>query len=404
MRIAFIHPRFPSAEGTGATHSATQIVTGLADAGHDIRVYCPQLPEEPGTTGLELRHLAGNSRHPHTNTRLNREIVSRLNELRQFDIVHSYLMSLLPSIAQVGEDPDVKTVVTLNAYGGTCAKNDLLYLNQEQCQNKSTLKCLNCIAQTGFENDDNSFLYRSASKLFSLRLIDAGESRLDNIDAFRAPSDHVRSNYVQFGYDHDKISVIPHPVDDDFRVPHQSGFTEPYRLLYVGALSKHKGVEKLVPILAGLNDGEMDFELTIVGTGGMEQTLRNQAEKLGVTDVVDFAGFVPNKELPGVYAHHDIFVFPALWEEPLARVYLESLATGTPIITSEYGSISEIIGEGGVTVIGSPESYINKIDEVTSRDHLECLSEGGKRSVEKYELLSIISQIEDLYKRIRGSK
>ena len=214
MRIAFVHPRYPTAEGTGATHSATQIVTGLAANGHDIRVYCPQLPEEPSeTTDLDLHHLSGNSRHPHTNTRLNKEIVARFDELRDFDIVHSYLTPLLPSIARVGEDPDVKTAVTLNAYGGTCAKNDLRYLNEEQCQSKSNSKCLNCIARTGFENDDHGFLYRTTGKLFSLWLINRGESRLEHIDAFRAPSAHVRSNYVNFGYDRDKISVTPHPIE-----------------------------------------------------------------------------------------------------------------------------------------------------------------------------------------------
>jgi len=222
MRIAFVHPRFPTAEGTGATHSATQIVTGLAASGHDIRVYCPQLPDgDADTTDLELRHLDGNSRHPHTNTRLNKEILARLDELREFDVVHSYLTPLLPSIARVGEAPDVRTAVTLNAYGGTCAKNDLLYRNRKQCHDKSTSKCLSCIARTEFENDDQGFVYGSASKLFSLRLINEGESRLEHVDAFRAPSAHVRSNYAEFGYDEDKISVIPHPVDDDFRVAHQ---------------------------------------------------------------------------------------------------------------------------------------------------------------------------------------
>ena len=398
MQIAFIHPRFPSAEGTGATHSATQIVSGLADAGHDIRVYCPQLPDkEPETTDLELRHLAGNSRHPHTNTRLNKEIVSRLGELRTFDVVHSYMTPLIPSIARVGEDSDVKTVVTLNAYGGTCAKNDLLHLNQEQCRSKSTRKCVNCIARTGFENDNQGYLYQSASKLLLLRLIARGESRLEYIDAFRAPSAHVRSNYVHFGYDHDKISVIPHPIDDDFRIPNQSDFNEPYKLLYVGALSKHKGVEKLLPILAGLKQSDMDFELTTVGTGGMEQQLRKLADDLGVTDAVDFAGFVPNKELPEIYASHDLFVFPAIWEEPLARVYLESLATGTPIITSEYGSISKIIGDGGVTVPGNVESFVAGIRTIVDDNRLVNLSKGGKNRSEAYRLDNTISQIEAMY-------
>lgn len=401
MRIAFIHPRFPSAEGTGATHSATQIVTGLAKNDHDIRVYCPELPEDVSeSSDLVLKHLSGHSRHPHTSTRLNKEVTARLEELREFDVVHSYLTPLLPSIARVGEDSDVKTAVTLNAYGGTCAKNDLLYLNKEQCQSKSTGKCLNCIARTGFENDDHGFLYRTAGKLFSLRLINDGESRLENVDAFRAPSAHVRSNYVQFGYDHDKISVIPHPIDDDFRVPHQSDFTEPFELLYVGALAKHKGVERLLPILSELNRSETEFELTVVGLGGMEQTLREQAETLGVEDAVDFAGFVPNKELPGVYARHDLFVFPVLWEEPLARVYLESLATGTPIITTEYGAISEIIGDGGVTVEGSVQSFVHGIRKVVDNGRFGELSEGARSKSDDYQLDNVVSRIETMYEEI----
>jgi len=398
MQIAFIHPRFPSAEGTGATHSATQIVTGLADAGHDITVYCLEEPDKGAEiSGLKLRHLSGHSKHPHTDTRLNREILAHLDKLREFDIVHSYLMSLIPSIARVGEDPAVKTVVTLNAYGGTCAKNDLLYMNEEQCQSKSTRKCLNCIAQSGFENDEYGYLYQSASKLLSLRLIDKGESRLKHIDAFRAPSEHVRDNYVQFGYDRDKISVIPHPIDDDFRVSHQSDFAEPYKLLYVGALSKHKGVDKLLPILAGVNQHETNFELTIVGTGGMEETLREQAEELDVMESVDFAGFVPNKELPSVYAHHDLFVFPALWEEPLARVYLESLAAGTPIITSEYGSIADIVGEAGWLTDGSIADFQETLIECVKTNALPEMSAAAETQVEQFHLESVIDRIESMY-------
>jgi glycosyltransferase involved in cell wall biosynthesis len=297
----------------------------------------------------------------------------------------------------VGEAPDVKTAVTLNAYGGTCAKNDLMYRNREQCHDKSTSKCLSCIARSEFENDDQGFVYGAASKFFSLRLINEGESRLEHVDAFRAPSAHVKSNYAEFGYDEDKISVIPHPVDDDFRVAHQSDFSEPYELLYVGALSKHKGVGKLVPILAGLNQRETEFELTIVGTGGMEEMLREQARELGVTDSVDFAGFVPNKELPATYAHHDLFVFPALWEEPLARVYLESLATGTPIITTEYGSIGEIIGDGGVTVDDSVESFVTGIQRIVDENRFAALSRGAEQRSEDYQLQDTISQIEAMY-------
>jgi len=400
MRIAFVHPRYPAAEGTGATHSATQIVTGLADAGHVVCVYCSRKPKPDAVaTDIELRHLTGNSNHPHTDTRLNKEINARIDELREFDIVHSYLPRLIPSIGNVGRDPSVSTVVTLNAYGGTCAKNDLLYLNKGQCQNKSTTKCLNCISRTS-SRKQNGYLYQTTSRLFSLRLINSGENRLQYIDAFRAPSAHVRSNYVNFGYDENKISVIPHPIDDDFCIPHQSDFSEPYKLLYVGSLSKRKGADKLIPILVALRECGTEFELTIVGTGSMEQLLRVQAQKHGVGDAVDFAGFVPNKDLPNVYAIHDLFVFPALWEEPLARVYLESLATGTPIVTSEYGSINEIIGEAGRLTDGSVEQFRDTIIEVVELGLMSKMSKAAVEESKQFDRSRVVEEIEQLYTNI----
>jgi glycosyltransferase involved in cell wall biosynthesis len=300
----------------------------------------------------------------------------------------------------VGEDPGVKTVVTLNAYGGTCAKNDLLYLNRKKCQNKSNFKCLNCIARTGFENDDHSYLYQFASKLFSLRLINAGESRLEYIDAFRAPSAHVRENYVQFGYDQDRISVIPHPLDDRFDVPHTSEFTEPYKLLYVGYLEKHKGVEKLIPLMASLAESNVDFSLTIAGSGGLESTLHAQAEEYGVADAIEFAGFVPYEELPEVYASHDCFVYPGIWDEPLARVYLECFATGTPVVTTEYGNIAEIVGDAGRVTDGTVADFRLKLLDVVRNDDLPSMSVAATERAEAFSLPRVVDQIESMYETI----
>ena len=397
MRIAFVHPRFPSAEGTGATHSSTQIVDGLANAGHDVCVYCPDSPEsESERSEIQLRRLVGDSSHLHTNTRLNKEIVSRLDELRKFDIVHSYLTPLIPSIARVGENSSVKTFVTLNAYGGTCAKNDLLYRDQKQCQSKSTLKCVNCISRTGFDSD-NGYLYETASKLLNLRLINTGEQRLEHIDGFRAPSEHVRNNYAQFGYDADKIAVIPHPVDKEFIIPHESDFSEPYNLLYVGTLETHKGVDKLVPILSSLSQTDTEFTLTLVGTGPLEEKLQIQARNHDVAELVDFCGFVPNKELPGVYASHDCFVYPGIWEEPLGRVYIEALATGTPIVTNTYGSISNIVGDAGRLTDGSINDFHNTILDMTSNNNMSVMSQKASEQTKLYNVDHIINNLTDMY-------
>lgn len=403
MRIAFIHPRYPSSDGTGATYSATQIISGLQAAGHEVSVYCTRTPpEEVQSQAYKLHNLTGNSRHLHTYTRLNKEILARREELRSYDIVHSYLMRLMPSVANVGKSADIGTVVTLNAYGGTCAKNDLLYLNQEQCQHKSTRKCAECILRSGSRDGSHGYLYQTMSRMFNLRLVNTGESRLEHIDGFRAPSAHVRNNYTSFGYDPQKISVIPHPVDEDFLIPHESDFEEPYNLLYVGALETHKGVDKLIPILSSLNQADTTFTLTVAGTGSLEKKLQKQANEYSVTELVDFRGFVPNKQLPEVYAAHDCFVYPGIWEEPLARVYLESLATGTPVVTSEYGSITEIIGGGGTTTDGSVEGFVRTITKIVDQNQLQTYSEQGKQKVSDYDLSKIIPEIVSLYDEINS--
>lgn len=169
MRIAFIHPSHPSSEGTGATHSATQIVHGLVTRGHDVDVFCPKEPDpEAVEAGIDLIHLTGHSRHVHTRTRLNREVLARRDLFREYDVIHCYQMTLMPSVGELGKELDVKTFVTLNAYGAICAKNDLLYLDNEQCESRTNAKCLNCIARTGLSNNEQGYLYQTAGQLFSL--------------------------------------------------------------------------------------------------------------------------------------------------------------------------------------------------------------------------------------------
>lgn len=398
MNIAFIHPRFPSAEGTGATHSATQIVYGLADRGHDVDVYCLQKPQQDEMRpNIELIHLSGDSNHPHTNTRLNRELSSRITDFRGYDIVHSYLMSLIPSIGKMGKELDVSTVVTLNAYGGVCAKNDLLYLDEEQCEEKSIAKCMNCIARTGLSNNEHGYLYETTSQMLSLRLINKGEDNLEFIDGFRAPSGHVRENYSMFGFSEEKINVIPHPLNDAFLVDHKSDFNEPINILYVGSLEKHKGVDKLAPVINGLRQRDLEAQLTVVGTGELQSKMEQQIAEFDIEDSVNFAGFVPNEQLPGLYANHDLFIHPGIWEEPLARVYIEALATGTPIVTRQYGSIDTIIGDGGVTTDGSVEHFVQSIANLIRENRLPVLSEGAKSHVSRYDQDQIVFKVEEMY-------
>ena len=403
MRIAFVHPRYPAAEGTGAVHDATQIVTGLADAGHEVAVYCPQAPADPvAHSGLTVHHLSGQSCHPHSDTRLDREVLARQDELANYDVVHAYPTSLLAAMGSLGSEEDVGAVLTLNSYRGVCAKNDLRHLDREACRQKSTTKCLNCLTRSSVGNGPSGSLYRAGSRLFSLRLVNRGEAQSDGVDAFQAVSPRVRDTYADFGFDRERISVVPNILDGRFEVDHASDFEEPFRLLYVGALRHRKGVDRLPAVLSRVRANANDaVELTIVGDGDLQDSLSSAVRDRGLTDGVDIVGRVAYEQLPAVYASHDLFVYPGRFEEPFGRVFLEALAAGTPVVSTAVGSVGEIVGEAGVLTEQHTAALADGIVSVLDRSTLEAMSAAAADRLDQYRRERVVRQFESLYETVR---
>lgn len=401
MNIGFVHPTWPGGEGTGAAHSATQVVTGLRDRGHRVTAYCQESPpSEAVTPGISIVDFDLDRFPYHSSSVLNRELTHRLDGLGNHDVVHGYPPSTVPAITRVATETPAATVVTLNAYAGVCPKNDLLYRGQEHCSDNTPRRCVDCIARTSRGHGVSHWLKRTAGRLGNLRMVRKGLAGVDAIDGFRAPSGHVRENYVEFGFSKDKIRVIPHPLDESFLMEHKSDFEEPIKLLYVGYLEPQKGVEKLLPILDGVCDQGIDASLTVVGDGQERAEMVEQARTSGRTDRVDFRGHVSNEELPEVYVAHDVLLHPGIWQEPLARVYIEALATGTPIVTTEYGAVETVVGDGGVTTDGTVSGFVDIIAELIRDERLLSLSQGSMETIDRYRLERVIPQIEALYDSI----
>jgi glycosyltransferase involved in cell wall biosynthesis len=402
MKIAFIHPGYPDAGGTGAMQDASAIVQGLADCGHDVCVYCMAQPPKEFDSELQIRPLNISGFPYHTNTVLNRELRKRAAEFNEFDVLHSYPMSTIPAMAFIGENTTVRTVITLNAYGAVCPKNDLRFLDKTRCRDNRAARCMFCSVVTSPGQKPHGGLYHSFSRLVNLWLIKRGEQLTGKIDAFQAVSSHVRKAYGEFGFPTDRIEVIPNVLDEKFDVEHASGFEAPYRLLYVGWLEKQKGVEKLLPIIKALKKRRRNAEvhLTVVGDGSCRKGLELEVKRENLGRYVEFRGFVPNDQLPQIYASHDLFLYPGEWEEPFGRIFLEALAAGTPVVASRVGGVEGIIGDGGLVTDGTVGDFCRKIEGLLEGDGLLKCSQAGKRQARKYSKERIIPQFEALYKRV----
>jgi glycosyltransferase involved in cell wall biosynthesis len=117
-------------------------------------------------------------------------------------------------------------------------------------------------------------------------------------------------------------------------------------LLYVGRLSKEKGVDVLLRALQLIRRDVPEAALTVVGDGPTRPLLKALAERLGIAEAVTFTGPLENRMLGGHYRRAIACVLPSLWMENCPVTALEALSHGTPLLGSDLGGLPEIIREG----------------------------------------------------------
>ncbi len=122
----------------------------------------------------------------------------------------------------------------------------------------------------------------------------------------------------------------------------------PY-VLYVGTLQPRKNVERLVVAFAEAKRAAgFPERLVLAGRmGWLPEGILRALQEAG--HQVTLAGYVPDEDLPGLYAGATAVVLPSLFEGfgmPLA----EAMAAGTAVIGSTASSLPEVVGDAGLLV------------------------------------------------------
>ena len=66
-------------------------------------------------------------------------------------------------------------------------------------------------------------------------------------------------------------------------------------------------------------------------------------------DGVQFLGFVPERDLPALYATATVFAYPSL-DEGFGMPVLEAMTIGVPVVASNRGALPEVLGDAGLLV------------------------------------------------------
>ncbi|MEO0984954.1 MAG: glycosyltransferase [Cyanobacteria bacterium J06639_14] len=123
----------------------------------------------------------------------------------------------------------------------------------------------------------------------------------------------------------------------DFPARELSSISSPVVLLYVGTISRKKGVYDLIHSIKRLKATNILVRLRLIGRGEVESTL-NLVNSLGLNDLVEYMGVIPNKEIIPCMQAADAVVVPSHHEygEGFPLVIYEALCARTPLIVSNH--------------------------------------------------------------------
>jgi glycosyltransferase involved in cell wall biosynthesis len=180
-------------------------------------------------------------------------------------------------------------------------------------------------------------------------------------------------------------------------------------LLYVGRISKKKGVLDLVKSFSKVVEKEPNVILVLAGREekGYADEVRRFVKELKLENNVIFLGPVPNKEVIHLMRACDLFVYSSIGGEGIPRAILEAMACGKPVIATKVSGILEAVrdGETGYVVeVGDYEGFSDKALKILRDKQLrERMSMNARALVEReFNYKKIIPQlaqlIEDLYR------
>ncbi|CAF1440014.1 unnamed protein product, partial [Didymodactylos carnosus] len=160
--------------------------------------------------------------------------------------------------------------------------------------------------------------------------------------------------------------------------------------LCVGRISPEKNFEFLSLVLDRIPSRTF---LCIIGDGPFRQTL----EPLFPTDRVYFFGYLGGEELASAYASADYFIYASI-SETFGQVYLEAMASGTPVIAAEGGQMKEFFENGKHGYVWKPGDLDDA--EVAIRRSMkerDRLSVNARKQALKHSWDSAADQLDNVY-------
>lgn len=271
----------------------------------------------------------------------NREAYKNLRRLIQDerpDVVYvlQQINELSPSIFKACHDEGVRVVHRLSDFNIMCPRSDFL------CNGEV---CTACINGDYSKAADMSCCHGSrattAVRIASMKFHRC-KRLFDYVDAFVCPSAFTASLLKKSGVPGEKINVVPTFTTAPSR-PEVCPAAGKYAL-YLGRISPEKGVDLTVD--AAMRNSGVRLKITGRTDDEYAASIKTAVEEAGISDRVDFVGFVKGEEKERLIDGAACVLCPSTWFENMPNTVLEAYAHGKPVVVFDIGCMPELVENG----------------------------------------------------------
>ena len=324
MKILLVHNYYKQRGGEDESFEAEAKL--LKANGHEVQLYTRHNDEIDEMAKLKV------AADMFWNRRTIRELSKVLSGF-QADVIHC--TNLFPIISasayKAAKLFSVPVVQSLRNYRHLCL-NSFLYREGaicEQCRTKSLP--IAGITNSCYRNSTvGSGLLAAHNYIHNRR-----KTVVNGVDLFFTPSQFAREKYVQSGWPAEKIRVKPNFLAD---VPERENYDREFAL-FVGRLSEEKGVKTLIESWV---EHQIPLPLKVVGDGFLSAYVEAQARD---HKNIYSEGRLELQQVQSLMARSKFLVMPSQWYETFGRTMMEAFASGTPVIASDLGAMSELVDD-----------------------------------------------------------
>ena len=418
MHIAMIAGEYPPRWG-GIGSVVFHLAGHLAAYGHQVSVitrsHKGKIPVQSGVSVIEVPWLKAPMAFTRSYAKNALKALKHLHSLEAVDIIHIHLPLASFSRKEFRFMEDNIAPVCSSLHGSWLGEKQGV-IRAAKAKESATWRNPNDLAIRLTSKYYSKF--ERAGILESSICVSNSKSTLSEFENWYDPAEDFSCEVVLWGCDH-KVFRPPNQDDEEEQLSHEKirsnydcgdelalnyrAETKTPMILAVGRLVARKGYMTLIRALPDILQKHPGARLVVVGRGHMKKRLLKNARKLGVEHALFIRSSMSFEDLAQHFRSADLVVYPSYYEGQ-GLIPLESLASGTPVVTVNQPPLTEMIDASVGDLFQSgdsidlAESVCRMLDAPKQR--IEKAKAGRERVLSNYTYEHNAEEFEKIYKSI----